>query len=322
MRVGLYFDLRDPRPGGIGWAAVHGRALELAEHADARGIDALWVTEHHFFDDGYLPQPLVFAAALAARTRRARIGTAVLIAPLRDAVTIAEEAAVVDVISGGRLELGLGAGYRVPEFRAFGADPGERFPLLEDRAREVRRLWAEGPVTPTPAQEEVPIWIGAHGPRGARLAGRVGAGLLTLDPRLLEPYAEALAAAGGRREDARMAGPLAWILCDDPERTWAAVRPHAERNWAAYDRYAREGREPDGGPTLPRVFDKVDGGRRPPVKALTVDDAVARLRALAEQAPVEHVFLWERVAGMPEEIAQRHVELVCSELLPRVRELP
>ncbi len=123
MKLGLYFDLRDPPPWRRGWGAVYARALETAEQADADGIASLWLSEHHFFEDGYLPQPLVFAAALAARTKRARIGTAVLIAPLRSAVEIAEEAAVADVVSGGRLELGLGSGYRLPEFDAFGALP-------------------------------------------------------------------------------------------------------------------------------------------------------------------------------------------------------
>ena len=65
---------------------MYAQALETAEHADAAGIGSLWLSEHHFFEDGYLPQPLVFAAALAARTTRARIGTAVLIAPLRAAL--------------------------------------------------------------------------------------------------------------------------------------------------------------------------------------------------------------------------------------------
>jgi len=321
MRIGLGFDLREPDADRVGWGPVHARTLEVAEEADRCGIDALWLTEHHFFADGYLPQPLVFAAALAARTRTARIGTAVMLAPLRDPITIAEEAAVVDAISGGRLELGFGAGYRIPEFAAFGADIKDRFGLLERRVGEVRDLWRGDVVTPRPVQADPPMWVGGHGPRAARIAARTGAGLLSVSPRAWEPYLEAVLAGGGTAADARAGGPLSWILADDPERTWAIVRPYAERHWQVYDWYAREGRDETSGTTLPKVFDVIEGTGKPPVDVITVDDAIERLRALNAKVPLDHVFLWERVAGMPDDVTQRHVELVTDALAPAARAL-
>jgi alkanesulfonate monooxygenase SsuD/methylene tetrahydromethanopterin reductase-like flavin-dependent oxidoreductase (luciferase family) len=313
VRLGIYFDLRDPPPWRVGWDHVHGRSLEVAEEAERLGLRSVWLSEHHLFEDGYLPQPLVFAAAVAARTRSVRIGTAVLLAPLRPAMDIAEQAAVVDRISGGRLELGLGAGYRVPEYEAFGVDPGERFALLEARARDVRSLWDEGVVTPTPHQRRVPIWIGAHGPRGARLAGRAGAGLLSLNPDLWAPYLDARAAAGLDVAAVRASGPLSWVLSDDPERTAAEVRPFAEHQWETYDAYAREGA---AGRPLTRLFAGRAPGAPPPVQVLSVEDAAARLRTLRAAMPIDHVFVWERVAGLPDAIAHRHVELLASELAP------
>jgi alkanesulfonate monooxygenase SsuD/methylene tetrahydromethanopterin reductase-like flavin-dependent oxidoreductase (luciferase family) len=313
VRLGLYFDLRDPAPWQVGSDHVHGRALESAEEAERLGLESVWLSEHHLFEDGYLPQPLVFAAAVAARTRAVRIGTAVLIAPLRPAVDIAEQAAVVDRISAGRLELGLGAGYRVPEYEAFGVDPGDRFRLLEDRARQVRALWDAGTVTPTPHQQRPPIWVGAHGPRGARLAGRVGAGLLSLNPELWEPYLQARSDAGFDGDGPRASGPLSVLLSDDPQRTWAEVRPFAEHQWQSYDAYAREG-APER--PLTRLFAQRAPGAPPPVQVLTVAEAAARLRDLAATMPIDHVFVWERIAGMPDAIAERHVELLATELAP------
>src|SRR3979490_673520 len=103
MRIGLYLDMRNPPQWRRPWARHYGRWIELIEEADRLGTDSIWLSEHHFFEDGYLAQPLVFAAAVAARTKRARIGTAVMLPALKQAAQLAEEAALVDLISDGRL---------------------------------------------------------------------------------------------------------------------------------------------------------------------------------------------------------------------------
>ena len=181
MRVGCYLDLRNPPRWERPWAEHYARTLERCVEVERLGLDSVWCSEHHLFEDGYLPQPLTFLAAVAAVTDRIRLGTAVYLGALRPPVQVAEEAAVVDLLSGGRLELGLGAGYRIPEYAAFGADIGRRYTLTDECAREVRRLWREGAVTPPPIQDPVPIWMGYQGPQGARRAGLLGEGLLSVD---------------------------------------------------------------------------------------------------------------------------------------------
>ena len=114
VNVGLYFDLRNPPQWRQDPARLHAFALELCEEAEHLGAHSVWLTEHHQFDDDYIASPLTFAAAVAARTKRVRIGTAIVIAPLHHPAEIAEQAAMVDLVSNGRLDLGLGAGYRVP----------------------------------------------------------------------------------------------------------------------------------------------------------------------------------------------------------------
>ena len=111
MRFGL-----SPLQGG---EASFGRTLEECERAEADGFDSVWLGEHHNSPVLY-PTPLVGLAAIAARTRRIRLGTGVLLLPLYHPVAVAEEGAMVDVISEGRLILGLGAGYAPEEFAAFG----------------------------------------------------------------------------------------------------------------------------------------------------------------------------------------------------------
>src|SRR5262249_27142806 len=143
MRLGIYLDLRNPPRWRVPWADLYRDAIDLVADAEGRGAEAVWLTEHHGFEDGYLSQPLALAAALAVRTRALRIGTAVLLAPLRHPLHIAEEAALVDVLSAGRLELGLGAGYVRPEFQAFGVDEAHRYRTTEACVRRLQALsWA------------------------------------------------------------------------------------------------------------------------------------------------------------------------------------
>ncbi|SNQ45821.1 Monooxygenase [Frankia canadensis] len=175
------------------------------------------------FDDDYIAAPLTYAAAIAARTSRVRIGTAIVIAPLHHPAEIAEQAAMVDLVSNGRLDLGIGAGYRVPEYELFGASLQRRYAQTDERAREIRRLWAPGGVTPRPVQDPPPIWMGYQGPQGARRAGLLGESLLSADAALWEPYRAGLAEAGHDVAAARMAGGIQAWVSEDPEAVAARI---------------------------------------------------------------------------------------------------
>jgi alkanesulfonate monooxygenase SsuD/methylene tetrahydromethanopterin reductase-like flavin-dependent oxidoreductase (luciferase family) len=332
VKLGIFFDLRNPAQWRRPWAEVYGRALEQIEEAERLGIASVWATEHHFFDDGYLPQPMTFIAAVAARTKRVRIGTSVMLAGLRPAVDIAEQAAIVDLISDGRLEVGLGAGYRRPEFAAYGADIKQRFPLLEDRIVEVRRLWDEGGVTPPPAQQRVPLWVGGQGPRAARIAARSGEGLMSLQPQLVEPYRAALVKAGRDPSSARMAGTVNMVVADDPEAAWPRIKPHLAHQWSSYQRYGAEGGGVDATPdsldrTAAAEADPEQLRSAGPVMAspsfdvVTPAEAAARLRAWLDPMPAEHGYLWASIAGMPDDIVNRHIELLATEVAPAVADV-
>ena len=321
MRVGIYLDLRNPPQWRRPWAAHYRRALELCDEADRLGAGSVWLSEHHLFEDGYLPQPLTFAAAVAARTSRVRIGTAVLLAALRQPVQIVEETTVVDLLSDGRIELGMGAGYRVPEYAAFSLDLGDRYALVEDRIREVTRLVRERTVTPPPVQDPVPLWGGFQGPRGARLAGRLGMNLLTLDRRLLGPYVEGLEEGGFPAGSARMGGVVNLVLADDPEAVWPRVAPHLSYQWDSYNRYMVEGTDqPVPKPIDPERW-RAPGrdGAPPRFQVLTAEDAARALRERTDGLPVEHVYLWASIAGMPDDLVERHVELVAGTLAPMLQ---
>ncbi len=321
VRIGIYLDLRNPPPWRRPWPDLYARGLELAERTERLGGDSIWLTEHHFFEDGYLAQPMTFAAAIAARTSRVRIGTAVLLAPLRPAVQIAEDAAVVDLVSNGRLDLGLGAGYRPPEFVAFGADLQTRFRATEARAVEIRRLLDGGELVPGTVQRPLPLWIGYGSAAGARRVGRLGEGLLIIERNLLAPYVEGLTAGGHDPSTARMAGLVNTVLVDDPDEAWPRIKPHFEYQWNSYRRYSVEGT----GKPEPRWLDgdRLRGSHVGPAAQfhlLTVDDAVGLVQEAVEGLPVTDAFFWASIAGMPDDLVDRHLELLLTELRPRLAE--
>ena len=321
MKLGLYFDLRNPAPWARPWPEVYGRALDLVVEAERLGAGSVWFSAHHLFDDGYLPQPLTFAAAAAARTSRVRIGTAVLVAALRPAVLIAEEAAVIDQLSGGRLELGIGAGYSVPEYELYGADISKRYGLTDAAVAEIRRLLDDGIVTPPAAQDPFPIWLGYQGPQGAKRAGRLGVGLLSLDRSLLEPYREGLVEGGHDPAIARTGRMLDLTVAADPAAALEHLLPPYAHQLNSYRTaaVAGTGRDVPKEITIEKLRSgAAQKGQIPGLRVLTPTDAVAAIHDATDGSPVEHVYLWASVAGMPDDLVERHVELTCTQVAPNL----
>lgn len=164
-------------------------AVPLAVAAEQAGFDSFWVTEHHGLPDGYLPSPLTLLAALAPMTHRITLGTGLVLAPLHHPLRLAEDAVVVDRLSGGRLVLGLGLGYAEHEYRAFGVDPATRGARLDALVGALRAAWTGQPfscpalglhdvrVTPAPGRD-IPIWLGGYAAAAVERAGRVADGHL------------------------------------------------------------------------------------------------------------------------------------------------
>src|ERR687895_1568098 len=190
---GIYAAIGDP-PHGERLQRCIDEVCAEAQLAEQAGFDAILVGEHHQHRDGFLPSPLIVCAAVAARTQKIRIGTGILLLPLYHPVHVAEDAATLDIISKGRLILGVGMGYQAGDFSAFGVPLSQRVSRLEEGIEVIRGCWTherfshEGrrfrlhdvAVYPKPVQRpHPPIWVGAMADESIRRAAQYGDAWLT-----------------------------------------------------------------------------------------------------------------------------------------------
>src|SRR5436190_14770585 len=174
------FSGQRPPESSVAHAQLYVELLEQAGIVEEGGLDSMWISEHHFAEDGYMPAVLPIAAALVARTKRIVVGTDRLATSLHSAVRLAEDAVSLDLLSGGRFVLGLSLCYRDEEFAGFGVDPATDGRHLEDLAQFLRDAFRH--ISPPPYSPDGPmLMIAADGDEGADRAARL-ADILMVDP--------------------------------------------------------------------------------------------------------------------------------------------
>jgi len=288
----LCYDMRAPGFGAPA-RALYAAALDQVAWADALGFDTVGLGEHHASPDGYDPSPLVLAAAMAGRTRRIRFRTAVVLAPLYDPIKLAEDAAVVQLASGGRLVLGLGGGYRPAEFAMFGRRLEDRWRDVGDTVALLRRAWTGEPftwrgrpcrVTPAP-DPPPPILLGGSSAAAARRAARIADGWLPpLEPRLWPPYREERLARGHPDPGPYPAqGPAFLWVSADPARDREWLAPHVLHQLRSYREWTLEAFGRASGPFAKAVDPDAlwDG---PAYRVLTPEETLALAEALGPDA--------------------------------------
>ncbi len=337
MRFGLAYDFRNPAPWRMPWPAFYGAVLDQIAYAERLGFDSVWITEHHFVDDGYMPAPLTMAAAIAARTTRLRIGTFILELPLYHAVHVAEQVAVLDQLSGGRIELGLGLGYREEEFRALGVPRRQRVSRFVEGVQVLRALWSGEPVTfhgryydldgvrlgPPPARPGgPPLWAGAMSRPQAERAAALRLHLMPQGDRreTYDVWAAALRAAGEDPAAYQVLVNRPFVVTDDPAATWQRLRPGEQYRAALYREWLVAGgqppvhpQQPEGSPVVPILEGRY---------LLGSPEQIAReITAYRERVPVTELIAWGVPLGLrpddPEIV--RSLERFAREVMPRFR---
>jgi alkanesulfonate monooxygenase SsuD/methylene tetrahydromethanopterin reductase-like flavin-dependent oxidoreductase (luciferase family) len=325
------FDFRNPAEWRRPWAKFYADMIDFCAWTETLGFDDIWLSEHHGAEDGYLPSPLVAATAIAVKTSRIRIGTAIATAPFYHPVRLAEDTAVLDIISDGRLELGLGLGYRQEEFSGYGLALEGRGSMASEIMQIVRRLWSGDTVTfngrffkldgarimPRPIQEHVPLWVGGFNRAAFRRAALYGDGIIgggDMAKRHRE-YCEELAAANKSGAPARMLCGLLWFLVsDDPEKTFAEVAPHILHQINTYARWLQG--------TTHQTFTPADIGTLKASGQLTVVTPLEAIDIFRKQmaiAPIEGFYGMIPPAGFSLERLAAHVELFANKVIPAFR---
>ena len=326
--ISLAFDMRAPDIG-TPVPELYAAAIDMARWADEKGLTGLLLMEHHGSEDGYLPQPFTLAAAMAAVTKRIYFMLGAVILPLHDPVDIAEQIAVLDLISQGRLGVILGAGYVPSEFAMFGKSPGDRAKLMDDgiaiilRALKGERFEHGGRpifVRPLPTRDPHQIlMVGGGVPASARRAAKFDVGFGPMSGDLVDIYLAECEKLG--RKPRRFNRPIPGMpqgvhLCEDAEAGWKAIEPHAAHVISAYAAWADQEGE---GSTSP--FKGLDD----PAKlrdagifaAWTPDMLLERLRELPDHTGIT---LQPLLGGLSPEEGWKSLKLL-EETLPRIREL-
>jgi probable F420-dependent oxidoreductase len=336
VKFGLMYDFRNPPPWEVPSSQLYAETLEQIKAVEALGFDSVWVTEHHFTDDGYLPSVLTAAAAIAAVTQRVQIGTSVLLLPLLHPLHVAEDGAIVDIISSGRFIFGPGLGYKLDEFDAFGVNRRHRPSLMDESLEIISRAWTEDrfsfegrhfqvkdlSVTPRPVQKpRPPIWLAGRAEAPLRRAARLGDGVIAVASNdLIRRYREFVAEEGKDPNAATVAVLRSVIISDDPEKTWDELKDHVRWRSGRYGQwYGEAGDLPQDVERLERLRSG-EGELMGGMAALIKDpDTIAREMAELEQLGVDHVIFFATFPGYPLSRTMQTWEAFAAKVMPRLR---
>jgi alkanesulfonate monooxygenase SsuD/methylene tetrahydromethanopterin reductase-like flavin-dependent oxidoreductase (luciferase family) len=321
----IRFDMRQPGVEPAVAQRSYACALEMAEWADKVGFDTAVLSEHHASPDGYLPSPLVMGGAIAARTTRIPITIAALLVPLHDPIRLAEDLAVLDLISNGRISMVTGLGYRTVEYDLLGKDWARRGKLLDECLDTMIKAWTGEPfehngatvqVTPRPVQQPHPmVFIGGSAPASARRAARFGLGFYPSvgDQELVEVYRAECERLGQRPGFVILpGGPGTLFIASDPDKAWAEIGPHLLHDATIY----RDWQTDDIRSHVTSKGSTIDELRKEGVyQILTPDECVALAAEIDAAAPL---IFHPLCGGIPPERAWESLELFASDVLPRI----
>lgn len=295
-RLGFFTRLLDKVPAKQRYQL----ATEQIQHAERCGFDNAWIAQHHFHqDEGGLPSPLLFLAHVAAQTRTIRLGTAIITLPMENALRVAEDAAVLDLLADGRLEIGLGSGGTPDSFLPFGLTFAERGAAFADHLHTLLSAWRgdslghpDNHLYPAAPQLAGRVWIATFSVEGAIRAAQGGHGLMLsrTQPRpagqaelpldaLQNPLIDAYLAALPAGTAPRILASRTAFVADSDSYARQIAEPGIRQQAAQYRGELRGERFDD----LLAQFDAHVGGVDQVAHSLAQDSALARVTDISFQ---------------------------------------
>lgn len=327
VRFGVSYDFRNPPDSGVPDRVLYQEILEQVHWLDSIGADMVWFTEHHFVEDGYLPSWVPVAGAMAAITERVRFCTDICLMPFNHPIRLAEDLAVLDNVSNGRVELGLGMGYAPHEFRGFGIPVGRRVSLMDEGIEVLQRCFTgerfsyrgkrhhfdDVVITPGYVQPGgPPLWVAAMSEAGAARAARYGTHLLPqgLRRRSFDPWVAAVESQGRSPTDFRVGIIRSILVTEDRDSDWPLVRAAEKYRMALYQRFFEESGEGLGekGEPIPQTWIVGD-----------VAHCVAELKAFIGAFGITDIATMAVPPGLRAEQMAPSLERLFKEVVPRVK---
>jgi alkanesulfonate monooxygenase SsuD/methylene tetrahydromethanopterin reductase-like flavin-dependent oxidoreductase (luciferase family) len=329
IRWGLWYDFRNPDHRHRPHEELYEQSLDQIVLAEELGYGSVWLTEHHFVEDGYTPSPLTIAAAIGARTTSLRIGTSVMLLPLHDPIRLAEDSVSLSILTRGRFDLGVGLGYRQQEFEAFGRNPKNRPSLLEEGAAIIRRFWngeslefqgkryRTPDVNPSPIAARPPrLLVGGKSEASIDRAARIADGFLSTRNQHQQPYVDALL-RNGKDPISHSIHAGQWVIVDDdPERTWQRIGDHALYQMNSYAAWGAFG------PPVEKAYaDRDEILARGVYELWDGPTAVRELTTLLIARPeIQDVYFWSQLPGESVESGTERMEFFIRQVAPKVEQ--
>jgi alkanesulfonate monooxygenase SsuD/methylene tetrahydromethanopterin reductase-like flavin-dependent oxidoreductase (luciferase family) len=329
LTFGYLYDFRNPEPWRKPWADLYAQMLDVIAWSDTAGFAGAWLPEHHCAEDGYMPSPMVTLGAVAARTKAIKIGTAVSLAPLYHPVRFAEECAVLDILSNGRLEMALAIGYRRRETEAYGVDFTKRGALFDEFLQIIRALWAgetvsfagkhfnvkNAVITPPPPRGRVPLYIGGFADKALERVAKYADGYFG-NEEVCDQYMEKLRLQGKDPTAAqiRIQG-LFLAVANDPEKAMHELAPHYHHVNNSYGVWLNEDKASgvEGALLKPMSLERFKTSGI--LQILTPAQAIDKFKAMQARMPIEH-YMMMMPPGLPAEKFVEYAELFAKEVMP------
>jgi len=302
--------------------------LEQTQAADRLGYESVWFAEHHFSEYGILTSPHVLLTAAALSTQNIRLGVSVVVLPFHNPIAVAEDYALVDVLSNGRLNFGLGSGYLTHEFHGFCLDSKDKAFRFNDAFEVIKKAWsgekfshqgtyyryADVQLKVLPKQKPVPIWIAGLRPEGVQHIGRMGYNLMGIPyvtsnsiaemKGVIDTYRKAYREAGHEEGKTSVTLALHTFVAETREEARRIAEPHL--NLYLETRQYGKGAKYE------------DLEAREQLLIGTPDDVIRMLKRY-EEIGCDHVMMLSNFGGLPHEQVMKSIELTAKEVMPAFR---